>query len=573
MSGPLRILLVEDSADDELLLLEHLEVVGYAPSCTRVQDAEAMKQALAAGDWDVVISDYNLPTFKAEEALDILHASGLDIPFVLVSGAIGEERAVAIMKAGAHDYVMKDNLARLAPAIEREIREVAVRAERYAAEEALRHMALTDALTDLPNRTLLNDRLEQALHQARRLGAPLALLIIDLDRFKEINDAFGHAYGDLVLQALSQRIRRALRASDTVARLGGDEFAVILPTCASSSDAERAATKLLRVIQEPLIVEGQSLYVGGSIGVVLYPDHGADPATLLRRADMAMYAAKRDGEGWRMYAQHQDAEANSIVALTAALRDGIDRGHLVAHYQPKVELLSRRVLGAEALVRWDHPERGLIAPERFIGTAERTGLIKPMTAWMLETALSQVSAWQRQDIDLKIAVNLSMRSLHDPQLPNLLIELMKATNTSERCLQLEITETVLMSNPGRALDVIHRLNGMGIEFAVDDFGTGYSSLAYLQRLPVRELKIDKSFVSGMGRKEGDRAIVQSIIDLAHNLGLRVVAEGVETAEVAGLLSELGCDAAQGYYFAHPMAPEHLPAWLDAEASTPRLVEL
>lgn len=684
--GPLRVLIVEDSEDDAELLLIDLRRAGYEPSYRLVQTREEMVAALDAQDWDIVISDYNMPHFSALGALGVMRERNQDLPFIILSGAIGEETAVAAMKAGAHDYVMKGHLARLLPALERELREAGERiarrqaedaladsearyrtivdtandaivaldeqeriiyvnkrapemlgstaadllrqpfttilhpaeqpdwqhrlldlkhgkrllydvrlqrsdgrelwafnssspqfdaageyrgaiamlkdvTERKQAEEQLAHQALHDSLTGLPNRNLLHDRLEQAILTGRRERRRLAVLLLDLDRFKEVNDTFGHHYGDLLLKQVGPRLRGALRQSDTVARLGGDEFAILLPSCADEEAARMTAMKLIAALEAPFVVEGQTLTIAGSMGIVLYPEHGHDVQTLMRRADVAMYAAKRDGEGFGVYALEKDQHSAQRLTLSTQLRQGIHSGELSMFYQPKISLSTRRVVDVEALVRWHHSDRGLLAADLFIPLAEQTGLIRPLSHWVLKAVLSQCRQWREAGLDIGIAVNISMRNLHDPHLPETIAKLLRDSGAPPSALVLEITETALMTNPARTMEVVMQLSRLGLQLSIDDFGTGYSSLAYLKRLPVREIKIDRSFVRDMAHDENDAVIVKSTIDLGHNLGMQVVAEGVESPEALDHLAELGCDMAQGYYMGYPMSPAELDCWL------------
>jgi len=682
----LRVLIVEDSDDDAELLLVELRRAGYKPAFRLVQTHDGMADALDAQGWDIVVSDYNMPHFSALGALSLLHGRHLDMPFIILSGAIGEETAVMAMKAGAHDYVMKGHLARLLPAIERELREAGERSarrqaelaladsearyrtivdtandaivaldeqariiyvnqrapemlsisavkllgqpfasilhqaeradwerrlrhlesgsrllydvrlqrgdgrelwalnssspqldgsgefrgaiamlkdvtERKQAEEALAHQALHDSLTGLPNRNLLHDRLEQAMFGARRERRQLAVLLLDLDRFKEVNDTFGHHYGDLLLKQVGPRLQGALRQSDTVARLGGDEFAILLSSCADLEAAKLTAMKLIGALEVPFVVEGQTLTVAGSIGVVMYPEHGQDVQTVMRRADVAMYAAKRDGEGFSVYAMEQDKHSALRLTLSSHLRQGIDDDELLMYYQPKISLSTHHIVDVEALVRWQHPQRGIIAADHFIPLAEQTGLIRPLTHWVLKTVLEQCRRWRAAGRNIGVAVNISMRNLHDPRLPEIVAGLLQLSETPPSALVLEITETALMTNPARTMDVVLRLSKLGIHLSIDDFGTGYSSLSYLKRLPVREIKIDKSFVRDMADDENDAVIVRSTIDLGHNLGLQVVAEGVENRHALDQLERLGCDLAQGYYMGMPMPAAELECWL------------
>jgi len=433
--------------------------------------------------------------------------------------------------------------------------------ERKRWETALEHQALHDALTDLPNRALLQDRLAAAIASAQRERSHLALLMMDLNRFKDVNDTFGHHHGDLLLQQVAQRLRGSVRAGDTVARLGGDEFAVLLPHTNAAEDAEHVAFNLLRVLEAPFEVEGRRLEIGASIGLALFPEHAADADALLKRADTAMYAAKRGGDGCVIYADELDRHSVNRPELTGELRHAIDAGELVLHYQPKVRVATGEVVGVEALVRWQHPRLGLLGPDRFIPLAEETGLIKSLTDWVLRTALSQSREWHAYGFELPVAVNLSARSLHDAELPSAIAVILAETGAEPGWLELELTESCLLEDARRATQLLRRLQALGVRVAIDDFGTGYSSLAYLKQLPVQQLKIDRSFVQQLGSDENDAAIVRATIELGHSLGLAVVAEGVEDAASWQFLNQLGCDEAQGYYLTRPVPPAELVEWL------------
>lgn len=432
--------------------------------------------------------------------------------------------------------------------------------ERKQQTQALEYLALHDPLTDLPNRTLLLDKVGQAIKDARRDGSCVALMLMDLDHFKEINDTLGHHNGDLILQQAAWRLRHALAPGHIVARLGGDEFGIMVPN-ANGQLAEQAAVALLHALEQPFTLEGQSFHIGASIGIAYFPGHGEEPLTLLRRADVAMYTAKRMRVEFSVYDSAQDQHSLRNLALMGELRTAIEQRQLTLHYQPKVNVQTGRVSGVEALVRWRHPEHGMMPPDEFIPLAEQSGLIRPLTMWVIEEALRQAREWFDDGIDLDMAVNLSARSLQDPQFLQQTQELLDANGRRAARLRLEITETAVMADAQRALEVLKRLSAMGVRLAIDDFGTGYSSLAYLKRLPVDELKIDKSFVTDMTQEENDAVIVRSTIDLAHNMGLKVVAEGVQDAETFKMLSELGCDVAQGFYFGAPMEAAELAGWL------------
>jgi diguanylate cyclase (GGDEF)-like protein/PAS domain S-box-containing protein len=432
--------------------------------------------------------------------------------------------------------------------------------ERARAEANLRHQTLHDSLTGLPNRLLLRDRLKQVLRSARRERTPFALLLLDLDRFKDVNDALGHQAGDALLRLMGRRLASAMREVDTLARLGGDEFAILLPG-ADEAGVLSVAARLLQMLEKPFELNGSSLDVGGSLGVALYPQHGDDAEVLLQRADVAMYVAKRAGGGYAVYEPTHDHHTPERLAFHTELRLGIERGELVLHYQPKFSCRDGQLVGVEALVRWAHPRRGLIMPDYFIPLAEQTGLIIPLSRWVLEAVVRQCRLWQDAGQDIPIAVNLSMRDLHDCDLPDTIQNLLTLWGVAPRLLRAEITESSLMADPERALATVARLSELGVRIAIDDFGTGYSSLAYLKKLPVDELKIDRSFVSEMRGDPSDRAIVRCIIDLAHNLRLRVVAEGVEDAETWQLLTQLGCDEAQGYHLGRPSPADAVLTWL------------
>jgi diguanylate cyclase (GGDEF)-like protein len=433
----------------------------------------------------------------------------------------------------------------------------------WLSAQTLRRAALTDVLTGLPNRALLRDRLQQAVLQARRAGTGVGVLVLDLDRFKEINDTLGHHQGDLLLQKVAVQLQAAVRAGDTVARLGGDEFAVLIPELRDPLVAIALADRIGTALTRPVILDGVEVDVAASIGIALYPEHGEEIDTLVQRADVAMYAAKSARRRYTVYTAELDPHTAHRLALVSELRRAIDARQLHLHYQPKYELVGGRICGVEALVRWDHPERGPIPPSEFVPLAEHTGLIRPMTDWVLDEALAQVARWQARGHVVPVAVNLSPRSLLDAELPDQVAGLLDRHGLSPRMLCLEITESVIMEDPDRALAGLRTLHEMGIRLAIDDFGTGYSSLAYLKQLPVAELKIDRSFVMNMAASEDDAIIVRSTIDLGHNLGLEVVAEGVEDERTLAILTGLACDAAQGYHLSRPLPADAVTAMLGA----------
>jgi diguanylate cyclase (GGDEF)-like protein/PAS domain S-box-containing protein len=432
--------------------------------------------------------------------------------------------------------------------------------DRKKAEHELERQALHDTLTGLPNRSLLLDRLEQALRTARRLATPLALLVMDLDRFKEINDTFGHRAGDLLISEVAQRITADLRETDTVARLGGDEFALILPG-ADEGGAGHVAQKIIAALQRPFEIEGVAHEIAISIGIAVSPQHGEDVETLVRRADMAMYVAKTTPGGSAVYAEPQDPEGSNQLALMAELRQTLEADQLQVVYQPIVGFGEGQIIGVEALARWRHPERGLIAPAEFIPLAERSGLVKSLFSRVLATTLAQCVAWKQVNLPVQAAVNLSIRNLLDPDLPRVVSQALERSGIAAEWLVFEITESMLMAEPNRVLRTLADLRDLGVQFAIDDFGVGYSSLAYLQRLPAYAVKIDRSFVGRMTRDRGSAEIVKLITNLGHALGMKVVAEGIEDQATYDACAAVGCDSAQGFFVGRPMVATAIPAWL------------
>ncbi len=433
---------------------------------------------------------------------------------------------------------------------------------RRQAEENERQ-ATHDALTALPNRLLFADRVHQAISTAQRSGGIVAVMIMDLDHFKEINDTLGHDHGDFLLQQIGPRISSVLRDSDTIARLGGDEFAILLPVIPDSAAAVNVADKMRRALHQPFIVKGLTLDIGASVGISFYPDHGSTVESLLQRADVAMYVAKAAHTGCETYSVERDQYSPRRLALVGELRTALRaKDELVVHYQPKFDLATGDVSGVEALLRWEHPERGLLAPDSFIPLAEHTGLIEPLTQYVLESALHQCRNWIDANLDLSVAVNLSVRNLLDPLLPDKVATMLRKWGVPPSRLKLEITESIIMADPKRATATLDRLSSMGVELSIDDFGTGYSSLSHLKRLPVDEIKIDKSFVMNMDDDENDSVIVRSTIDLGRNLGLKVVAEGVESEAVWAALGQMGCDQAQGFLRSRPRPASELTEWLE-----------
>jgi len=426
---------------------------------------------------------------------------------------------------------------------------------------SLRHQAMHDALTGLPNRTFLFEALETSVEAARGKSIMTALMLMDLDRFKEVNDTFGHHFGDALLKQVAFRLQNQMRSGDVVARLGGDEFAVVLPSTADAHSTAITARRILNTLEQPFVVEGQVLEVGASIGIALFPEHGTDARTLLRRADVAMYDAKQKQSGYSFHREDVDVRTADQMSLVVELRRAVEREELELYYQPKLHMRSGIMTRCEVLMRWNHPQRGLLAPAAFIPAAERTGLIRQMTDWLLDRALSQCRTWQDGGAPIHLALNVSAKSLLDQALPGKVQAALDRWEIDPRFLKIEITESSIMADPAHALAILSMLQSMGVRLSIDDFGTGYSSLTHLRELPIDEIKIDKSFVMGMTTSDADAAIVRTMIDLGHNLGKQVCAEGVEDEVVWNRLAELGCDLAQGYWISRPKPANELLQWL------------
>jgi len=425
-----------------------------------------------------------------------------------------------------------------------------------------REEAMTDDLTGLGNRRLLLRRLTDLLAEdgSQRRHA---LLLVDLDRFKEVNDSLGHPTGDELLRRLAPRLAGRALPDETVVRLGGDEFAVVVPDVAGPEAAIAAAERIGAALDAPITIDGVTLHLTASTGIALAPEHGREPTTLLRRADVAMYHAKRTTAGRTVYRPSDDWNTRERLQTAADLRRALDRGEVLCHYQPQLDLRSGRVAGVEALVRWAHPTRGMLLPEHFLPLAEQTGLMRQLTEAVLRAALADCKGWESAGLPLAVSVNLGADSILDRSLIGQVPQLLAETGLAAGRLVVEITEGSLLGDPEQVKIVLQQLHELGVSVSIDDYGVGYSSLSYLQRLPVDELKLDRQLVTPVARDKRAAAIVGSTVDLAHALGVRLVAEGVEDWRSLGRLVELGCDRAQGYYIAHPMQPSALPDWLRA----------
>lgn len=561
----MRVLVVDDDTSARAVLGEYLSLRGH--DVTALGDAESAWDAFQADPFPIVLVDWLLPGMDGLELCRRLRASprGETTVILVVTGLDQPEHLEAVLAAGANDYVRKPlTLEVLDVRLSFAEREVADIIERKRARDELTHLALHDPLTNLPNRAVFYDRLHQSILISRRNGAPLALLFLDLNGFKEVNDDLGHAYGDVLLCQVGERLSGAVRASDTVARVGGDEFGIIL-LAADSDGACTMARKVLNTLADPFSVEGATVDIGASVGIALYPDHGEDAESLVQHADTAMYQAKGSSTGFSIYSPQVSEDPRDGLTLIGELRRAIGEGELTVYYQPRVNVTTGCVVGAEALMRWHHRERGYVEPEQFVRAAEKTGLIVDLTAWVLNQAVAQASAWRRAGMELSVAVKLAPRNFRDPQLPLQVGAALASYGADPSWLEIEVPETAITEGAGQALDALARLNALGIQITVDHFGGGSSSLASLKRLPVHKLKIDKVLVSDVVEDQSDSAVVRSMISLGHDLGFRVVAEGTEDESTWELLRSLRCDEAQGYYIARPMPAAELDEWM-AESS-------
>ena len=535
-------------ADEQLQIMPALE----DPLWTRME--RTGRSVLAEGPIRDEEIKADLAPYGAKDALvsPLRRVDGNLLGFMLAANRLGEQRTFT-----AEDLKLFEALANHA-SVSLENRHLIERLRSEVADKE--HQALHDSLTGLPNRLLFQERVALALDAGH--DAKVAVMLLDLDRFKEVNDTLGHHNGDLLLQEIGDRLRRILRAGDSVARLGGDEFAVLLPDLAGEEAATAAAEGIRLALERPFTIADVDIDVGCSVGIAMWPDHGEDATVLLQRADVAMYSAKSSQRGVEVYDAERDMYSLERLALVGELRTAIERGELAVHYQPKADATTGRLVGTEALVRWEHPRQGNIPPEEIITIAEQTGLIRPLTLWVLRQALGECRAWRRAGRPFDVAVNLSIRNLLDADLPSDVLRLLTDVGLPASALTFEITESSIMNDPVRALAVLGRLRSMGIRLAIDDFGTGYSSFSHLRHLPVDEIKIDKSFVQYLATDESDLVLVRSIVDLGRNLGLRVVAEGVEDDASWQALSGLGCDVIQGYVLTPALAPAALLLWLD-----------
>ncbi|HJT22491.1 MAG TPA: GGDEF domain-containing response regulator [Nitrospira sp.] len=564
----LELLLLEDCAADAELTLEMLRDAGFDPNCRRVDTKADYIRELEQPP-DIILSDFSMPQFTGREALQLLKERGLDVPFIIVSGCIGEDMAVECMKAGATDYLLKDRLGRLGHSVTQALERKRLVAQKQQAEQRLFLETFHDSLTGLPNRALFLDRLDRVFLQRRRQAAHVfAVLYLHLDGVRVVQDSLGPSKADHLIIEVSQRILRRVRTADTVARVEGHEFAFLLDNLKATGNTTRVAERLKQELCAPFSVQDRQVFLRPYIGIAS-GHSGYDSAEhILRDATTAMHQAKAlaADPGFVIFDKAMHEQAMIRLKLEADLRRALDRNELRLAYQPIVDLSSGRVAGFEALLRWQHPEHGLTGPNAFLDMASELGLIPKIGEWSVREACRQLRDWSSRVGGIRgltVSVNVSLQQFVQPEFPSMIRDTVAATGVEPAGLKLEITESDMMQNPDAVRSALKEVQSQGVHTCLDDFGTGYSSLSHLQELPIKFLKIDQSFVKRLGTDDDALAIVKTIIVLAHQLGRQVIAEGVETAEQLSILRSLGCELGQGYWFGKPLPAEDVPAFLAA----------
>jgi len=570
-----RVLIIDDEEQIRHLLID---VLGSAYDCSDAGSAEEALAALSENTFDLVISDIDMGAMSGLELVPRVHSLSPDTVVVMVSGNQDIGFAIEALRVGAFDYITKPiDLRHVEASVERALNHCNLLKEKRRYKEELEMLlqqrtkqvdwlAYYDTVTQLPNRALFEDRLTQAVSVAKAAHQSLGVLFISLDQFKKVNDSLGHGPGDILLREFAERLKSCITKSDTVARFGSDEFALLRTQIDGTKDVIETIGSLSQVLKFSFDLPGHELFATASVGVSLFPLDGEDCQTLLKHAGAALYKAKRSGgANYQFFTADMHDLATKRLELESNLRKAIQNEEFLVHYQPRVSVDSLAIIGVEALVRWQHPQRGLISPSEFIPLAEDTGLIVPIGEWVLRTACMQGQRWRDQGFaPIQIAVNISARQFHDQDFSQTVIRTLEETGLSPKCLELEVTESSIMQNAEFAAGMMSRLKGMGINISIDDFGTGFSSLASLKRLPIDALKIDKSFVREATSDPDDAALVMAIITLGHNLRLKVIAEGVETEDQLRFLQLLRCDEIQGYFFSKPLPAGTLATIFDPQ---------
>ncbi len=573
---PISMLVVDDSEDDAFLLYSELASRGARVDYRRVDNARDMNAALGIGEWDLILCDHSMPGFDALTALEILKQSGKDIPFIIYSGHISDQAAYSAMGRGVNDYIQKGNYARLLPVIERELKGAAARRAVRQADTRIMELAYFDKLSNLPNHNYFCVRVTECIAACESLGkAPCGtLLYIDLDRFLRINSSFGYEAGNDILRQAAARLKECVAETGAIlARFGGDEFGIYYPGLTDRRAVQNFAEWLKQAFEAPFLHAGIELYLTCSVGIAQVPEDGRQVYDLLMNAETAMANAKRGGgNGHRLYAREMNASSAERIAMESELRHAVERNELFLQFQPCIDAATLRTTGVEALVRWRHPERGLIPPDRFIPIADESGLIVDIGEWVLRQACRQARAWHEQGYtDLSISVNVSAVQFAQPRLLEVVSRALTESGLQPQALTLEITESVIMHDAETAVGMLRALKHMGVKLSIDDFGTGYSSLSYLKRFPIDILKIDKSFVRTLGVNDEDTAIVHTIMALAKSLRLMTIAEGVESPQQVELLQKAQCDRFQGFHFSRPVDIDQLTERLVGEQAAQNAV--
>jgi len=569
----IKVLLVDDDEDDYLLTKDLFAQIDSLYDIEWISSYGEALKLVNRITHDICLFDYRLGEYTGLDLLREAVSAGCRAPIILLTGQGDNGTDIEAIKRGASDYLSKSGIT--AHLLERSVRYAI---ERKRTEERIVHMAYYDGLTNLPNRSLFLDRLNQALTHSNRYKDNCALLFIDLDNFKRINDTLDHRTGDLLLQGVAERLNSFVRSADTiarhrvnalastVARLGGDEFTVLLTEIHSMQDAAKVSQRILHSLSNPFHLDGHEVFITASIGIAFYPADGEDIDTLIKNADTAMYHAKNNGKNhFQFYKYSMNATALERLHMENDLRKAIIRDELSLLYQPRINISNGTIVGTEALIRWKHPELGLISPGSFIPLAEETGLINPIGEWVLKTACRQKKEWHGKGplhTPLSVSINISGHQFSQANLVSILGKILADTSLEPSCLELEITESVIMKNADSTIDLLHKLKDMGVRLSMDDFGTGYSSFNYLKRFPLDIIKIDRSFIKDITNSPKDATIIKAIIVMAHTLGLRVVAEGVETDEQLNLLQDMGCDDMQGFLLCRPLPAEHVHEFLE-----------